>query len=309
MFFITATFPFSNTRQTMRQIARLLVLMMAVCYSSSAFAVVDPYQVMEITPAEGEVTSLQHFTITFADLPVVVNEQALPTLEKGGGETYEGSMRVDTDGTTVLVDFDVCCTASGQYFLNLPEGSLTVNGQRLLPLTLRFIINGTMESFYEQITINPAEGEVESLQNFVISLPEYIGEIDYGSMATLTNTTTNETYQTEMYGVRFNVLVYFPDEITEPGNYTLTIPAGSIIIYTLDEDVHELNFNYTIGGGASIIVGDVNDDGYVTIADVTTLIDILLSGAPAPDAADVNGDTNVSIADVTALIDMLLSGN
>ena len=218
-------------------------------------------------------------------------------------------MRVDTDGTTVLVDFDVCCTASGQYFLNLPEGSLTVNGQRLLPLTLRFIINGTMESFYEQITINPAEGEVESLQNFVISLPEYIGEIDYGSMATLTNTTTNESYQAEMYGVRFNVLVYFPDEITEAGNYTLTIPAGSIIIYTLDEDVHELNFNYTIGAGASIIVGDVNDDGYVTIADVTTLIDILLSGAPAPDAADVNGDTNVSIADVTALIDMLLSGN
>ena len=309
MFFITATFPFSKTIQTMRQIARLLVLMMAVCCSSSAFAVVDPYQVMEITPAEGEVTSLQHFTITFADLPVVVNEQALPTLEKGGGETYEGSMRVDTDGTTVLVDFDVCCTASGQYFLNLPEGSLTVNGQRLLPLTLRFIINGTMESFYEQITINPAEGEVESLQNFVISLPEYIGEIDYGSMATLTNTTTNETYQAEMYGVRFNVLVYFPDEITEPGNYTLTIPAGSIIIYTLDEDVHELNFNYIIGDGASIIVGDVNDDGYVTIADVTTLIDILLSGTPAPDAADVNGDTNVSIADVTALIDMLLSGN
>ena len=293
----------------MRQIARLLVLLMAVCCSLSAFAVVDPYEVMEITPAEGEVTSLQHFTITFADLPVVVNEQAIPTLEKGGGATYEGSMRVDADGTTVLVDFDVCCTASGEYFLNLPENSLTVNGQRLLPLTLRFFINGTMESFYEQITINPAEGEVESLQNFVISLPEYIGEIDYGSMATLTNNTTNETYQAEMYGVRFNVLVYFPDEITEAGNYTLTIPAGSIIIYSLDEDVHELNFNYTIAGGAGFIVGDVNDDGYVTIADVTTLIDILLSGTPAPGAADVNGDSNVSIADVTALIDMLLSGN
>ena len=86
-------------------------------------------------------------------------------------------------------------------------------------------------------------------------------------------------------------------------------PFWSIIIYSLDEDVHELNFNYTIADGAGFIVGDVNDDGYVTIADVTTLIDILLSGAPAPGAADVNGDSNVSIADVTALIDMLLSGN
>lgn len=283
--------------------------MMAVLCSSSAFAVVDPYEAMVITPAEGVVTSLQHFTITFADLPVEVNEQAIPTLDKGGGATYEGRMRACEDGTTVLVDFDVCCTASGQYFLNLPEGSLKVNGQRLLPLTLRFTINGTMESFYEQIAIDPAEGEVESLQNFTISIPEYIGEIEYGSVATLTNTTTNETYEAEMYGVRFNVLVYFPDEITTPGNYVLTIPARSIIIYTLGEDVEELNFNYTIAGGSSFIVGDVNGDNNVNISDVTALIDLLLSGGVTPDAADVNGDHGVNIADVTALIDKLLTGN
>ena len=185
----------------MKQIVRLLSLVMAVLYCSSAFAAVDPYDALTVTPAEGFVTSLHNFTITFADLPVTVNESAIPTLEKGGGATYEGSMRADEDGKTVLVDFDVTCTASGEYFLNLPEGSLTVNGQRLLPITLRFIIEGDMDSFYEQITIDPAEGEVESLQNFIISLPEYIGEIDYGSMATLTNTTTNNSYQAEMYGV------------------------------------------------------------------------------------------------------------
>lgn len=293
----------------MRQTVRFLALMIAVLCSSSAFAVVDPYEAMVITPAEGVVTSLQHFTITFADLPVEVNEQAIPTLEKGGGATYEGSMSASEDGTTVLVDFGVCCTASGQYFLNLPEGSLKVNGQRLLPVTLRFTINGTMESFYEQITINPAEGEVESLQNFTISIPEYIGEIEYGRVATLTNTTTNETYEAEMYGVRFNVLVYFPNEITTPGNYVLTIPARSIIIYTLGEDVEELNFNYTIAGGSSFIVGDVNGDNNVNISDVTALIDLLLSGGVTPDAADVNGDHGVNIADVTALIDKLLTGN
>ena len=294
----------------MRQTLRFLVLILATAlYCASAQAVVDPYDAMAITPAEGVVESLQHFTITFADLPVVVNEQAVPTLVKGGGATYEGSMRADEDGKTVIVDFDVCCTASGQYYLNLPEGSLIVNGQRLLPLTLRFTINGTMESFYDQITISPAEGEVESLQNFTISVPEYIGEIEYGSMATLTNTTTGNSYQAEMYGVQFNVLMFFPDEITEPGNYTLTIPANSIIIYTLGEDIHELTFNYTIAGGSSFIVGDVNGDNNVSIADVSALIDILLSGGVAPDAADVNEDSNVNIADVSALIDKLLSGN
>ena len=284
-------------------------MLAAVLCSSSVFAAVDPYDALTITPAEGIVTSLHNFTITFADLPVTVNENAIPTLEKGGGATYEGRMRADADGKTVLVDFDVTCTASGEYFLNLPEGSLMVNGQRLLPITLRFIIEGSMESFYEQITIDPAEGEVESLQNFIISIPEYIGEIDYGSMATLTNTTTGSTYQAEMYGIRFNVMMFFGEEITEPGQYVLTIPAGAIIIYTLDEDVHELNFNYTIGGGSSFKRGDVDGDGDVNIADVTALIDILLSGTTAPDAADVNEDESVNIADVTTLIDLLLSGN
>ncbi len=56
--------------------------------------------------------------------------------------------------------------------------------------------------------------------------------------------------------------------------------------------------------------GDVNGDGSVTIADVTALIDSLLSGVEVPlDAADVNGDGQVTIADVTELIDRLLSGN
>ena len=102
----------------MRPIATFLTLLMAVLYSSSAMAVVDPYEVMQITPSEGEVTSLQHFTITFDGLPVVVNENAVPTLEKGGGATLEGSMRADETGTTVIIDFDVCSTAAGQYFLN-----------------------------------------------------------------------------------------------------------------------------------------------------------------------------------------------
>ena len=252
-------------------------MLAAVLYAATAGAVVDPYEAMVITPAEGDVDSLQHFTITFADLPVQVAADAIPTLQKGGGATYQGTMRVDDDGTTVVIDFDQCFTTSGHYFLNLPENSLTVNGQRLLPITLRFIIPVTTESFYEQITIDPAEGQVESLQNFVISFPEFIGEIEYGMQATLTNNTTGATWQTDMYDVRYNVLIYFPEEVTEPGDYTLTIPAGAVVFYTFDEQVHELNFHYTIGGGAELVMGDVDGNGIVGIADVTALIDILLT--------------------------------
>ena len=56
--------------------------------------------------------------------------------------------------------------------------------------------------------------------------------------------------------------------------------------------------------------GDVNGDGQVSIGDVTTLIDLLLSGGVIDNpAADCNQDENVSIGDVTALIDYLLGGS
>ena len=57
--------------------------------------------------------------------------------------------------------------------------------------------------------------------------------------------------------------------------------------------------------------GDVNCDGYVSIADVTSLIDYLLSGDDSHISttnADVNKSDNISIGDVTTLIDYLLSG-
>ena len=54
--------------------------------------------------------------------------------------------------------------------------------------------------------------------------------------------------------------------------------------------------------------GDVNGDNAVNIADVTALIDILLSDTTAPAAADCNHDNAVNIADVTSLIDYLLGG-
>ena len=58
--------------------------------------------------------------------------------------------------------------------------------------------------------------------------------------------------------------------------------------------------------------GDVNMDGSVNIADVTVLIDYLLSGNGSNvnlTAADVDGDGDVNIADVTQLIDMLLGND
>lgn len=59
----------------------------------------------------------------------------------------------------------------------------------------------------------------------------------------------------------------------------------------------------------SVVRGDVNGDGNVSITDVTALIDLLLgSDSISNQAADCNQDGDISITDVTALIDFLLSG-
>ena len=64
--------------------------------------------------------------------------------------------------------------------------------------------------------------------------------------------------------------------------------------------------------GATTLRGDVDSSGSVNIADVTVLIDYLLSGEASAinlENAEVSGDGMVSINDVTSLIDYLLSGN
>jgi len=63
------------------------------------------------------------------------------------------------------------------------------------------------------------------------------------------------------------------------------------------------------GQTPATLLGDVNGDEEVTIADVTALVNILLgkdSGYDR-DAADVNEDTKVTIADVVALVKMILT--
>ena len=56
-----------------------------------------------------------------------------------------------------------------------------------------------------------------------------------------------------------------------------------------------------------VLRGDVNGDGQVTIADVTSLVNIIL-GSQGGDTsvADLNGDSQITIADVTSLVNIIL---
>lgn len=61
----------------------------------------------------------------------------------------------------------------------------------------------------------------------------------------------------------------------------------------------------------SILMGDVNRDGQLSITDVTALVDYLLDETTDIDtaAADLSGDGAITITDVTSLIDLLLASD
>ena len=100
---------------------------------------------------------------------------------------------------------------------------------------------------------------------------------------------------------------YMLDNLTAGATYDFRVKAhytdGSESLWSNTEEV-------TLPQGHAFDLGDVNHDGAVSIADVTTLIDYLLGGGDiCLICADVNEDNAITIGDVTALIDKLLSGN
>ena len=79
-----------------------------------------------------------------------------------------------------------------------------------------------------------------------------------------------------------------------------TLAAGSTVQYTDYCDIRQFVYR-------EALVGDVNGDGEVTIADINAVIDIILSSTAVTNAlADVNGDGEVNIADINAIIDIIL---
>ena len=77
----------------------------------------------------------------------------------------------------------------------------------------------------------------------------------------------------------------------------------------LPDGTDKSNAPVKLYGETSVVTGDVDGDGKISIADVTALIDYLLSGDAQGinlEAADVDFDGRVTVADATGLIDVIL---
>ncbi|MBR5725292.1 MAG: leucine-rich repeat protein, partial [Muribaculaceae bacterium] len=196
------------------------------------------------------------------------------------------------------------CAISGLTSINIPESVTAIGdgafsfcfdltGDLTIPNSVKTIGSGAFfqcEGFNGTLTIG---------ENVT-----YIGDEAFRKCSHFSKAVSLATNPPEL-GTEQNGMAF-----SEFGTQTLNVPYGCATAYQKSSwyDPIGLNGFYEFIE-AELMRGDVNCDGSVNIADVTALIDILLSGTTASPAADCDEDDKVNIADVTALINYLLTGS
>jgi len=131
---------------------------------------------------------------------------------------------------------------------------------------------------------------------YSVATSAYTTQVDLQENETATIDISGSYYLTE--GTKYYVVVWSP---YFPNNYDWNWFFNDPVPFTVGD--------WVTPPDPQFILGDVNNDGKVSIADVSALIDYLL-GSEAEvntEAANINGDATISIADVSALIDLLLA--
>lgn len=109
----------------------------------------------------------------------------------------------------------------------------------------------------------------------------------------------------EFYGTEGPVvyMTLLADANVSTGAKTATI-ASQVFTESSGDQSKWTDVSFTITIGSTLLVGDVNNDGYVTAADVTALANYLVGRGTLVNeaAAYVNDDDKIDIADLTALI-------
>lgn len=93
------------------------------------------------------------------------------------------------------------------------------------------------------------------------------------------------------------------DMVQTGGTVTITTSGDEAKGYNVKGTETRTGGTLTVVGDATV-VGDVNGDGSVDVADISAIITMMAEGTES-DAADVNGDGSVDVADISAVITIM----
>ena len=132
-------------------------------------------------------------------------------------------------------------------------------------------------------------------------------EMPDGAIRVLSYSPTLKTFSGNE-GELFYLTVKVPDN--GDGNYRIEL--NNTVVTTADEDeIHALNAYNNIKV-FSYILGDVNCDGVITVADVVAAARYILNYNPEPfnfDAADINDDGKITVTDVVKIAHLVLDAD
>ena len=218
-----------------------------------------------------------------------ITTPALDMTQSGGKMTVKLTMRPYLDA-----DSDIPVTVSCGNSMQ----SVVVSAEQIYTFVLKCEADDS-----QQVTITGGDGS-NTKRVVVTQVDIYSATSDASKMMLTLPAKTDDADElvfTDITNKFYNVT-----GLTEGGTYTYRVRAH----YVNGTQSAWSNVETVTLAGSAVVIGDVDGDGAVRSADVTALIDFMLTGAEInQDNADINGDTNISIADVTALIDILLYAN
>ncbi|MBP5561134.1 MAG: dockerin type I repeat-containing protein [Muribaculaceae bacterium] len=159
---------------------------------------------------------------------------------------------------------------------------LNVDGLEALEVQATLHNNNNGDSQYQPEKTSPTFELLDADLNVVatVTIPIETNKTSY-------NFTNTLLVPTDAKQLRLRVAVW-------GGDVHNVLAADQVTVFPADAPITPAN-------------GDVNGDGVLSGADVTTLYNVLLDGVEAAGNADVNGDGIVNGSDVTALYTLLLN--
>ena len=231
-----------------------------------------------VDPANGaEVENPSTVTLTFAEAVTVNAEAGAITLVNNSNQNLDYAkniaVAISEDGLTATITSEPSLGAwtAETYTMSIPAGYfVATSGAANEALSYNWKV---VAPKFTYVAVDPAQGEVESLETIFIDFGGFRPRPIDGSMyptynlvnangETVTTAATNYSYEQIDGSYYYKLKVTLGAKVTTPGDYFLTIPAGVF----KDKDVYsgynenaEMTFKWTVGAAVEPLAAPTAD--------------------------------------------------